>query len=64
MFGGWRDAGEDYLLLFDLGLDRIHLNDSRFPENADFRTALERWMTPIWEDGVGGYTLYALKGTQ
>lgn len=58
VFQGWKDGGDDYLLLFDLGYD-FHKTDSRFPENVDFEAALEKWMTPIWEDGVGGYTLYA-----
>ncbi|MBZ0285986.1 MAG: hypothetical protein K8I30_00120, partial [Anaerolineae bacterium] len=62
VFGAWKDAGDDYLLVFDLGYE-FHVTDSRFlDENPLFREALDRWMTRVWEDGVGGYTLYVWKG--
>ena len=61
VFMGWEDAGDDYILLFDLGY-QFNAQDSRFiDENAQFPAALERWMTPIWSDDVGGYTLYTWK---
>jgi hypothetical protein len=56
-FEGWKAAGDDYLLVFNLGYD-FHVQDSRFPENADFPETLEQWMSPIWSDEAGVYTLY------
>jgi hypothetical protein len=61
VFQDWKDAGDDYLLVFDLGYE-FNAKDSRFlDENPLFPDALKRWMTPIWDDGVGGYTLYKWK---
>ena len=62
VFQAWKDAGDDYLLFFDVGYYEFHVKDSRFlDENPLFPDALKRWMTPIWSDGVGGYTLYKWK---
>jgi hypothetical protein len=61
VFQAWKDSGDDYLLVFDLGYE-FNVKDTRFlDENPLFPDALERWMTPVWEDGVGGYTLYQWK---
>lgn len=61
IFQGWKDAGEDYLLLFNPGYG-FSAQDSRFiSENALFPDALDQWMSPIWEDEIGGYTLYEWK---
>jgi hypothetical protein len=62
IFQGWKGAGEDYLLLFNPGY-RFSAQDSRFiSENALFPDARDQWMSPVWEDEVGGYTLYEWKG--
>jgi len=61
VFASWKEAGDDYLLLFNLGYD-FNAQDDRFvDENALFPEALERWMTPVWSDDVDGYTLYTWK---
>lgn len=61
VFQSWKDAGDDYLLLFNPGYS-FNAEDTRFiNENALFPDALEKWMTPIWSDPAEGYTLFAWK---
>jgi len=61
VFQAWKDAGDDYLVLFNLGY-QFNSGDSRFlAENPLFPAALDRWMIPIWTDDAGGYTLYSWK---
>jgi hypothetical protein len=53
----WRAAGDDYLLLSNVGL-QFWRDDPRFAdENALFLEAVETWLTPVWS--ADGYTLYA-----
>ncbi|MBZ0285099.1 MAG: hypothetical protein K8L97_30465 [Anaerolineae bacterium] len=60
-FQSWKDAGDDYILLFNPGY-RFSAEDTRFiTENALFPSALENWMMPIWSDAAEGYTLYTWK---
>jgi Dolichyl-phosphate-mannose-protein mannosyltransferase len=61
VFQAWKAAGDDYLLVFNPGYD-FNVQDPRFKdENAQFPAALKQWMTPIWTDDAGGYTLYGWK---
>ena len=61
VFKEWRDAGDDYILVYDLGYT-FNAPDVRFVnENALFPDALKSHMEQMWTDGVGGYTLYKWK---
>jgi hypothetical protein len=61
VFQTWKDEGDDYLLLFNLGYE-FNAQDTRFlAENPLFPDALNRWMTPTWSDDIDGYTLYKWK---
>lgn len=61
VFADWKVAGDDYLLLFNPGY-QFNAQDERFAaENALFPPALERWMTPLWTDEGGWYTVYGWK---
>jgi hypothetical protein len=57
-FETFRQAGDDYLLLWHAGFDEYREVFARYePQIAQFMPALERHMTPIWTDGLR-YTLY------
>ncbi len=61
VFKAWKEAGDDYLLVFNVGYD-FNAKDPRFSsENALFPDTLSRWMTPLWSDDAKGYTLYGWK---
>ncbi len=52
----WKSEG-DYLLVWETGY-AAQRDDPRFAaENAQFPAARDRWLTPVWTDGVR-YTLY------
>jgi hypothetical protein len=56
----WRAAGDDYVLLFQLGYD-FWKTDPRFlTENARFPELLTALGEPLWVDAVKGYSLYRL----
>ncbi len=60
VLAAWRDAGVDYLLVWDTGYEG-NANDPRFAAlNALFPAARDRWLTLVWTDGVR-YTLYGWK---
>lgn len=57
---GWRTSGDDYLLVWDIGFDFYTTSDEsdRFAEqNSLFPAARDRWLEPVWTDGLA-YTLY------
>ena len=60
VFEHYRAEGDEYLLVFQTLYDQ-YLAYSRNPEfDREFPAALDRWMTPVWTDGVR-YTLYGWK---
>jgi hypothetical protein len=60
-FDDWKRDGIDYLLLWKPGYDfTITEEMASFAENKLFLPTLERWMMPVWTDGVA-YTLYRWK---
>lgn len=60
VFERYRAEGQDYLLVFD-SLYEQYLEFSTYPDlDRAFPETLERWMTPVWTDGVR-YTLYGWK---
>lgn len=59
VFAGWRAAGDDYLLVFDVGRRFLTDTETRAaPENRQFEAAAARWLTPVWADAAGAYRLY------
>lgn len=57
VFERYREQGDDYLLVFGSLYDQ-YLEFSIYPDlDRAFPDALDRWMTPVWTDGVR-YTLY------
>ncbi|MEP7291877.1 MAG: glycosyltransferase family 39 protein, partial [Chloroflexota bacterium] len=61
VFERYRASGEDYLLVFRTFYDQ-YLEFSLHPDlDRAFPAALDRWMTPVWTDGVR-YTLYGWRG--
>lgn len=60
IFAAWQAAGDDYVLvLWAQGYAHFTEVDTwHRAENLRFPAALERWMTPIWDDGLGAYSLY------
>jgi hypothetical protein len=59
----WHESGIGYLLVWDTGYEG-NANDPRFAaENALFPAARDRWLTPVWTDGVR-YTLYRWKAAR
>jgi hypothetical protein len=58
VFTDWKQQGIDYLLVLDRRLDE---HAYLAPQNNLFLPTLDQWMTPVWSDGKGGYTLYAWK---
>jgi hypothetical protein len=58
----WRAAGDDYVLVFQVGYD-FWKTDPRFlTENALFPEVVQQLGTPLWSDPVGAYQLYRLPG--
>ncbi|HUN08772.1 MAG TPA: hypothetical protein PLQ56_19350 [Aggregatilineales bacterium] len=56
----WRAAGDDYVLVFQVGYD-FWKTDPRFlTENARFPEVVQELGTPLWSDPVGAYQLYRL----
>lgn len=56
----WRAAGDDYVLVFQVGYD-FWKTDPRFlTENARFPEVVQLLGTPLWSDPVGAYQLYRL----
>jgi hypothetical protein len=59
VFSTWRAQGDDYLLLYHLGLNFFTTEDTYArTENLLFPAALDTHMTPVWTDDMGTYTLY------
>ena len=58
VFEQYRDSGDDYLLFFHAGYDLYTAFSHYAALERLFPETIERWMTPIWTDGVR-YTLYA-----
>jgi hypothetical protein len=58
VFTSWKQQGIDYLLVLDRRLDE---HAYLAPQNNLFLPTLDQWMTPVWSDGKGGYTLYMWK---
>ena len=57
-FEGYREAGDDYLLVWHAGFDEYREVFARYEAQiAAFAPTLERHMTPVWTDGLR-YTLY------
>lgn len=60
VFERYRAEGQDYLLYFDSMYEQ-YLQFSTYPDlDRAFLEALERWMEPVWTDGLR-YTLYGWK---
>ncbi|MBZ0294217.1 MAG: hypothetical protein K8L99_16765, partial [Anaerolineae bacterium] len=56
----WRESGDDYLLVWDLGFDFYTSSgeSTRFvAQNELFPAARDRWLERVWTDGVT-YSLY------
>ncbi len=63
VLAAWRAGGDDYLLVWDTGLDFAltpESYDPYIPINAQFPTVRDEWLEPVWTDGVA-YTLYRWK---
>lgn len=57
----WRDSGDDYVLVRQLGY-QFYLDDDRFAADiAGFRDAIGTYLEPVWTDGADAYTLYTWK---
>ncbi len=60
VFAGWQAAGDDYVLVFDVGRRFLTEVETRAaPENRQFDAAAARWLEPVWQDDAGAYVLYA-----
>ncbi len=60
VFEVYRARGEDYLLFWGTSYNE-YLEFSTYPDlDRAFPEALERWMEPVWTDGLR-YTLYGWK---
>ncbi len=60
VFAQYRAQGYDYLLVWQK-LYEDYVGFSQYPDlDRAFPAALNRWMTPVWTDGVR-YTLYGWK---
>jgi hypothetical protein len=60
VLAGWRAAGDDYLVVSNTGY-AFWQSDPRFlTENARFPELLAALGDPLWQDGAGAYSLYAL----
>lgn len=58
VFAQYREAGDDYLLYFHAGYELYTTFSHHAEYDVLFPQTIERWMTPVWTDGVR-YTLYA-----
>lgn len=64
VFASWRAAGDDYLLVFDVGRRFLTEVETRAaPENRQFAAAAARWLELVWQDDAGAYSLYAWRAT-
>ncbi|MGQ9887219.1 MAG: hypothetical protein ACUVSX_01900, partial [Aggregatilineales bacterium] len=60
VLSGWRAAGDDYVLVFDVGRRFLTEVETRAAlENSQFDAAAARWLEPVWQDDAGAYILYA-----
>lgn len=58
----WQTSGDTHILVFDAGLKAIAVENTESSRRTSaFTDAASLYLTPVWSDTTGGYTLYQYK---